>query len=91
MLLNCSAVEDSCESLRLQGGPTVHPKGHKFWMFIGRTDAEAETPILRPLHAKSLLIGKESNAGRDWGQEKKGMTEDEMAGWHHQLDEHKFE
>ena len=52
-------------------------------MFIGRTDAEAETPILRPLHAKSLLIGKESNAGRDWGQEEKGTAEDEMAGWHH--------
>ena len=69
----------------------VHSKRDQFWMFIGRTDAEAETPILRPLHAKSLLIGKESNAGRDWGQEKKGMTEDEMAGWHHQLDEHKFE
>ena len=55
-------------------------------MFIGRTDAEAETPILWPPHAKSWLIGKDSNAGRDWGQEKKGTTEDEMARWHHQLD-----
>ena len=52
-------------------------------MFIGRTDAEAETPILWPTHAKSSLIGKDPDAGRDWGQEEKGMTEDEMAGWHH--------
>ena len=55
-------------------------------MFIGRTDDEAETPILWPPHAKSWLIGKDSDAGRDWGQEEKGMTEDEMAGWHHWLD-----
>ena len=59
-------------------------------MFFGRTDAEAETPILWPLHAKSWLIGKDPNAGRDWGQEKKEMTEDEIAGWHHQLDAHEF-
>ena len=52
-------------------------------MFIGRTDAEAETPILRPLHANSWLIGKDPDAGRDWEQEEKGATEDEMAGWHH--------
>ena len=52
-------------------------------MFIGRTDAKPETPILWPPHEKSLLIGKDSDAGRDWGQEEKGMTEDEMAGWHH--------
>ena len=57
-------------------------------MFIGRTDAEAETPILWPPHAKSLLIGKDPDAGRDWGQEEKGMTEDEMTGWHHQLNGH---
>ena len=55
-----------------------------------RTDAEAETPILRPPHEKSWLIGKDPDAGRDWGQEEKGMTEDEMAGWHHQLDGHEF-
>ena len=59
-------------------------------MFIGRTDAEAETSILWPPHAKSRLIGKDPDAGRDWGQEK-GMTEDEMAGWHHRLDGHEFE
>ena len=56
-------------------------------MFIGRTDGEAETPIVWPPHAKSLLIGKDSDAGRDWGQEEKGMTEDEMAGWHHRLND----
>ena len=60
-------------------------------MFIGRTDAEAENPILLPPDAKSLLIGKDPDAGRDWGQEEKGRTEDEMAGWHHQLDVHEFE
>ena len=69
----------------------VHPKGDQFWMFIGRIDAEAETPILWPPHAKSWLIGKDSNAGRDWGQEEKEMTEDEIAGWHHQLDGREFE
>ena len=60
----------------------VHPKGDQSWVFIGRTDAEAETPILWPPHAKSWLIGKDPDAGRDWGQEEKGMTEDKMAGWH---------
>ena len=59
----------------------VHSKGNQSWVFIGRTDAEAETPILWPSHEKSWLIGKDSGAGRDWGQEK-GTTEDEMAGWH---------
>ena len=61
----------------------VHPKGDQSWVFIGRTDAKAETPILWPPDAKSWLIGKDSDAGRDWGQEEKRMTEDEMAGWHH--------
>ena len=58
----------------------VHPKGDQSWLFIGRTDAEAETPILWPPHAKSWLIGKDPDTGRDWGQEEKGTTEDEMAG-----------
>ena len=58
----------------------VHPKGDQSWVFIGRTDFEAETPIFQPPHAKSWLIGKDPGAGRDWGQEKKGMTEDEVAG-----------
>ena len=68
----------------------VHPKGDQSWVFIGRTDAEAETPILWPPHENSWLIGKDPDAGRDWGQEEKGTTEDEMAGWHHWLDAHEF-
>ena len=67
----------------------VHPKGDQSWVFIGRTDADAETPKLWP--PESLLLGKDFDAGRDWGQEEKGTTEDEMAGWHHQLDGHEFE
>ena len=67
---------------------SVHPKGYQPWVFIGRTNVEAETPILWPPDVKSWLIGKEPNAGKDWGQEEKGMTEDEMVGWHHQLDGH---
>ena len=63
----------------------VHSEGDQSWVFFGRTDAKAETPVLQPPHAKSWLTGKDSDAGRDWGQ-KKGMTEDEMAGWHHWLD-----
>ena len=69
----------------------VHPKGDQSWVFIGRTDAEAETLILWLPHAKSWLIGKDPDAGREWGQEEKGMTEDEMVGWHHRLDGHEFE
>ena len=68
----------------------VHPKGHQSWVFIGRNDAIAETPVLWPPHAKSLLTGKDLDAGKDWGQEEKGMIEDEMAGWHHQLDAREF-
>ena len=68
----------------------VHSEGDQSWVFIGRTDAKAETPILWPPDVKSWLIGKVSDAGRDWGQEEKGMTEDEMAGWHHWLDGHEF-
>ena len=69
----------------------VHSKGDQPGDFFGRNDAEAETPVLWPSHAKSWLIGKDSDAGRDWGQEEKGMTEDEMAGWHHWLDGHESE
>ena len=69
----------------------VHPKGDQSWVFIGRTDAKAETPVLWPPHVKSWLIWKDSDSGRDWGQEEKGTTEDEMAGWHHRLDGHEFE
>ena len=67
----------------------VHSKRNQSWVFIGRTDAEAETPILWPPYAKSWPIGKGPDAGRDWGQEKR-MTEDEMAGWHHRLNAHEF-
>ena len=69
----------------------VHLKEDQSWVFIGRTDAEAETPILWPPHVKSCLIGKYSDAGRDWGQEEKGTTEDEMVGRHPQLNGHEFE
>ena len=68
----------------------VHPKGDQSWVFIGRTDVDAETLILWPPHAKSWLIGKDPDAGKDWGQEEKGTTEDEMVGWHHQLNGHGF-
>ena len=64
----------------------VHSEGDQAWDFFGRNDAKAETAILWPPHAKSWLVGKDSDAERDWGQEEKGMTEDEMAGWHHWLD-----
>jgi len=64
----------------------VHSEGYQPWDFFGRNDAKAETPVLWPSHAKSWLIGKDSDAGRDWEQEEKGTTEDEMAGWHHWLD-----
>ena len=69
----------------------VHSKGNQSWVFIGSTDAKAATPILWPPHAKSWLIGKDSDAGRNWGLEEKGTTEDEMAGWHHRLDGHESE
>ena len=68
----------------------VHSKGDQSWDFFGRTDAKAETPVLWPPHAKSWLIGKDSDAGRDWGQKEKGTTEYEMVGWHHRLDAHEF-
>ena len=69
----------------------VHPKGNQSWIFIGRTDAKAETPTLWPPDVKNWLLGKESDAGKDWRQEEKGMTENEIAGWHHQLSGHEFE
>ena len=69
----------------------VNPKGNQFWICIGRTDAEAEPPILWPPDAKSWLIGEDSDAGKDWQQEEKGVTEDGMVGWYHQLNGHEFE
>ena len=69
----------------------VHPKGNQSWIFIGRTDAEAETPILWPPDVKKWLIGKDSDAGKDWRQKEKGTTENETVEWHHQLNGHEFE
>ena len=84
-------LEKTLESpLDCKENQPVHPKGDQSWVFIGRTEVEAETPILWPPHVKSWLIGKDPDAGRDWGQEEKGMTGDEMAGWHHWLDGHEF-
>ena len=75
-----------CKEIQL-----VHSKGDWSWVFFGRNDAKAETPVLWPPHVKSWLIGKDSDAERDWGQEEKGTTEDEMVGWHHRLDGCEFE
>ena len=70
---------------------SVHSKGDQSWVFFGRTDAEAEAPVLWPPHVKSWLVGKDSDAGRDWEKEEKGMTEDEIAEWHHRTDGCEFE
>ena len=69
----------------------ANPKGNQPWIFIGRTDAEAEAPILCPPDAKSWFIGTDPDAGKDWGKEEKGMTEDETVGWPHRLNGHEFE
>jgi len=69
----------------------VHPKGDQSWVFFGRTDAEAETPVLWPPDVKNWLIGKDPDAGKEWRQEEKWTTEDELVGWHHQLNGHEFE
>ena len=78
----CMTLESPLDCKEIQ---PVHPKRDQSWLFFGKTDAEAETPVLWPPHAMSWLIGKDPVAGRDWGQEEKGMT-DEMAGWHHSMD-----
>ena len=91
MLLNCGIGENSWESLGLQGEPPINPKGNQSWIFVGRTIAEAETPTLWAPDEKNWLLGKDPDAGKDWGQEEKGMTEDEMVGWHHWCDGHEFE
>ena len=70
---------------------SVNPKGNQLWIFIGSTDAEAEAPVLRLLDETSRLIGKDPDAEKDWGQEEKREAENEMVGWHHQLNEHEFE
>ena len=81
-------LESPLDSKEIQ---PVHPKGNQSWILIGRTDAEAETPILWPPDAKNWLIGKDPDAGKDWRQEEKGMTEDEIVGWHYWLNRHEFE
>ena len=84
-------LEKTLESpLDCKGIQPVHPKGGQSWVFIGRTDVEAETPILWPPDAKSWLIWKDPDAGKDWGQEEKGTTEDEMVEWYHRLSGHEF-
>ena len=88
MLLNCGVLESPLDCKEIK---PVHPKENQSWIFSGRTDAEAEAPILWPLDAKNLLIGKDPDAGKDWSGEEKGMTEDEMVGWYHWLYGHEFE
>ena len=90
MLLNCGVGVDSWESLDCKEIQPVHPKGDQSWVFIGRTDVEVETPILWPPDVKGWLTWKDLGAGKDWGQEEKGTTEDEMVGWHHHLNGHGF-
>ena len=87
----CFCWEDSWESLCQEEIKPVNSKKNQPWIFIGRTDAEAEAPIFWPPDAKSQLIGKDPDAGEDWRQEEQGMTEDEMVGWHHWLNGHEFE
>ena len=85
-------LEETLESpLDCKEVQPVHPRGNQPWIPTGRTDAEAEAPILWPADSKSRLIGKDPDAGEDWGQEEKGVTEDQMVGWHHQLNGHEFE
>ena len=86
MLLNCDVGEDSWESLGQQEIQPVHPRGDQSWVFIGRTDVEAETPILWPPDENNWLIRKDPDSGKDWEQEEKGMTEDEMVWWYHLVD-----
>ena len=89
MLLN-GVLEKTLES-PLDCKEILHLKGYQSWVFIGRTDIEAETPILWPPDVKNWLIWKDPDAGKDWRQEEKWMTEDEMAGWHHRFNGHEFE
>ena len=85
ILLNCGVGEDSREFLDCKKIQPLNSKGNQSWLFIGRTDAEAETPICWPSDVKSQLTGKDPDAGKDWRREEKGMTEDETVRWHHQL------
>ena len=92
MLLNCGDGEDSWKSpLDSKEIKLTNPKGNQPWVFVGRTDAKTKAPILWPPDVKSRLTRKDPDARRDWGQEENGATEDEMLGWHHQLNGHEFE
>ena len=91
MLLNCDVEKTLQSPLDSKEIQPVHPKGNQSRIFIGRTDAEAETPILWSSDVKNWLCGKDPDAGKEWRQEEKGLTEDEMVGWHRQLDGHEFE
>ena len=86
--LDCGVGDDFLDCKEIK---PVNPKGNQSWVFTGRTDAEAETPIVWPPDAKSWLAGKDPDAGKDWGQQEKGMTEDEMVGWDHRVYGHEFE
>ena len=90
MFFNCGAGEDCWESIGLRWDQPVNPKGDQSWIFNGRFDIDPETPIFWPPDGKNWLIEKDPDAGKDWRQEK-GMTEEEMVGWHHRFDEHVFE
>ena len=91
MLFNCVVEEDFESPLDCKEIQPVHPKGDQSWVFIGGTDAEAETPILWPSNAKNCFIRKDPDAGKDRRQQKKGTTEEQMVEWHHRFDEHEFE
>ena len=91
MLSNCGVGEDSLSPLDCKEIQPVYPEGNQSWIFIGKTDAEAEAPILWLPDSKSWLISKDPDAGKDWRQEEEETTEDEMAGWHHRLNEYEFE
>ena len=90
MFVTCNAGEDTWESPGQQGDQTVNLQGKQSWIFIERNDAEAEDPIFWPFDVKSWLIWKDPDSGKDWKQEEKGTTEDEMVGWHPRLTGHKF-
>ena len=91
LLLNCGVEKHFWESLGQQEIKPVNPKENQSWIFIGRTDAEAEALVLWSPDVKSWLIWNDPDAGKDWSQEEKGMTKDEMVGWYHQLKWHDFE
>ena len=90
MLLNCGVRENSCEFLDCKEIKPVNPEGNQSWILIARTDSEAEIPILWPPDANNLVIGKAPDAGKDWKQKEKGMTEDEKVRWHHWLNGPEF-